>query len=206
MLALLGWNPGTTQELFSLEELVEAFSLERVSKAGAKFDPDKTKWFQQQYLRAQSDDDLAELLGNLTNGKYSHETLKSVSHLMKERAVFVQDMLVDGAYLLARPFTYDKEIILKKWKAETFTLIQEWLEEVKSITSFDALTIEITFKTFLARKEVGIGAVLLPFRLSVTGVGAGPGMFDIAAFLGKKEVVERIEIGLKAIDSIINEA
>ena len=78
---------------------------------------------------------------------------------MKERAVFVQDMLVDGAYLLARPFTYDKEIILKKWKAETFTLIQEWLEEVKSITSFDALTIEITFKTFLARKEVGIGAV-----------------------------------------------
>jgi glutamyl-tRNA synthetase len=115
-------------------------------------------------------------------------------------------MLVDGAYLLARPFTYDKEIILKKWKAETFTLIQEWLEEVKSITSFDALTIEITFKTFLARKEVGIGAVLLPFRLSVTGVGAGPGMFDIAAFLGKEEVVERIEIGLKAIDSIINEA
>lgn len=206
MLALLGWNPGTTQELFSLEELVEAFSLERVSKAGAKFDPDKTKWFQQQYLRAQSDDELAKLLGNLTEGKYPHDTLKSVSHLMKERAVFVQDMLVDGAYLLARPVTYDKEIILKKWKAETFNLIQEWLEEVKSIASFDALTIETTFKTFLAMKEVGIGAVLLPFRLSVTGVGAGPGMFDIASFLGKEEVVERIEIGLKAIDSIINEA
>jgi glutamyl-tRNA synthetase len=206
MLALLGWNPGTTQELFSLKELVEVFSLERVSKAGAKFDPDKTKWFQQQYLRAHSDDELAELLGNLTDGKYPHDTLKSVSHLMKERAVFVHDMLVDGAYLLTRPLTYDKEIILKKWKAETFTLIQEWLEEVKSITSFDSLTIETTFKTFLAKKDVGIGAVLLPFRLSVTGVGAGPGMFDIAAFLGKEEVVERIEIGLKAIDSIINEA
>jgi glutamyl-tRNA synthetase len=206
MLALLGWNPGTTQEIFSLDELVDAFTLERVSKAGAKFDPDKTKWFQQQYLRAQSDDELADLLVNLTEGKYALDVLKSVSHLMKERAVFVQDMLVDGAYLLARPVAYDKEIILKKWKAETFTLVQDWLAEVKSITIFDAVTIEATFKAYLAKKEVGIGAVLLPFRLSVTGVGAGPGMFDIAAFLGKDEVVERIEIGLKAIETIINEA
>ena len=206
MLALLGWNPGTTQEIFSLEELVEAFTLERVSKAGAKFDPDKTRWFQQQYLRAQSDDELADLLGNLTEEKYTHDKLKSVSHLMKERAVFVHDMLVDGAYLLTRPTTYDKEIILKKWKAETFTLVKDWLMEVKSISSFDAPTIEATFKSYLTKKEVGIGAVLLPFRLTVTGVGAGPGMFDISAFLGKEEVVERIEIGLKAIDSIINEA
>jgi glutamyl-tRNA synthetase len=185
---------------------VDAFTLERVSKAGAKFDPDKTKWFQQQYLRAQSDDELADLLVNLTEGKYALDVLKSVSHLMKERAVFVQDMLVDGAYLLARPVAYDKEIILKKWKAETFTLVQDWLAEVKSISTFDAATIEATFKAYLAKKEVGIGAVLLPFRLSVTGVGAGPGMFDIAAFLGKDEVVERIEIGLKAIETIINEA
>jgi len=206
MLALLGWNPGTTQEIFSLEELVEAFSLERVSKAGAKFDPDKTRWFQQQYLRSQSDDELADLLGNLTEEKYTHDTLKSVSHLMKERAVFVHDMLVDGAYLLNRPTTYDKEIILKKWKAETFTLVKDWLMEVKSISPFDTPKIEARFKSYLAKKEVGIGAVLLPFRLSVTGVGAGPGMFDIAAFLGKEEVVERIEIGLKAIDTIINEA
>ncbi len=206
MLALLGWNPGTTQEIFSLEELVEAFTLERVSKAGAKFDPDKTRWFQQQYLRAQSDDELADLLGNLTEEKYTHDKLKSVSHLMKERAVFVHDMLVDGAYLLTRPTTYDKEIILKKWKAETFTLVKDWLMEVKSISSFDAPTIEATFKSYLTKKEVGIGAVLLPFRLTVTGVGAGPGMFDISAFLGKEEVIERIEIGLKAIDSIINEA
>ena len=206
MLALLGWNPGTIQEIFSLEELVVAFTLERVSKAGAKFDPDKTRWFQQQYLRAQSDDELADLLVNLTEEKYTHDKLKSVSHLMKERAVFVHDMLVDGAYLLTRPTTYDKEIILKKWKAETFTLVKDWLMEVKSISSFDAPTIEATFKSYLTKKEVGIGAVLLPFRLTVTGVGAGPGMFDISAFLGKEEVIERLEIGLKAIDSIINEA
>jgi len=202
MLALLGWNPGTTQEIFSLDELVEAFSLERVSKAGAKFDPDKTKWFQQHYLRAESDDELAGLLSNFTDGSISHETLKSVAQLMKERAVFPQDMLVDGAYLLARPTVYDKETIKKKWKAETPVLVQDWLEEVKMISTFEATEIEVIFKAFLEKKQVGIGAVLLPFRLSVTGVGAGPGMFDIAAFLGKEEVVARIEIGLKIIEKI----
>ena len=206
MLALLGWNPGTTQEIFSLDELVEAFSLERVSKAGAKFDPDKTKWFQQHYLRAESDDELAGLLSNFTDGSISHETLKSVAQLMKERAVFPQDMLVDGAYLLARPTVYDKETIKKKWKAETPVLVQDWLEEVKMISTFEATEIEVIFKAFLEKKQVGIGAVLLPFRLSVTGVGAGPGMFDIAAFLGKEEVVARIEIGLKIIEKIVNEA
>jgi glutamyl-tRNA synthetase len=206
MLALLGWNPGTTQEIFNLDELVEAFSLERVSKAGAKFDPDKTKWFQQQYLRAQSDDELATLLANHTDKAYSHETLTSVCHLMKERATFVQDMLVDGAYLFERPASYDKETIKKKWKTETFALVQDWLEEIKSIATFDSTTIEATFKAYLEKKQVGIGAVLLPFRLSVTGVGAGPGMFDIAAFLGKDEVIARIEIGLEAIQAIINEA
>jgi glutamyl-tRNA synthetase len=206
MLALLGWNPGTTQELFSLDELVEAFSLERVSKAGAKFDPDKTKWFQQQYLRSQSDLALAELLIKHTDGSNSLEKLEVICHLMKERATFVKDILIDGAYLLARPTEYDKEIIKKKWKAETFILVRDWLEELKSVENFEAAEIETTFKAFLAKKEEGIGAVLLPFRLSVTGVGAGPGMFDIAAFLGKEEVIQRIEIGLIAIDSIFNEA
>jgi glutamyl-tRNA synthetase len=206
MLALLGWNPGTTQELFSLEELVEAFSLERVSKAGAKFDPDKTKWFQQQYLRAHSDLELAELLFKHTDGSHSIEKLEIVCHLMKERATFVQDMLVDGAYLLNRPTLFDKETIKKKWKTETFILLEDWLEELKTIENFEASEIEKTFKAFLVKKEVGIGAVLLPFRLSVTGVAAGPGMFDIAAFLGKEKVIQRIEIGIIAIDSIFNEA
>jgi glutamyl-tRNA synthetase len=206
MLALLGWNPGTTQEIFNLDELVESFSLDRVSKAGAKFDPDKTKWFQQHYLRAHSDLELAELLIKHTDGSHSLEKLEIVCHLMKERATFVQDMLIDGAYLLARPTLFDKETIKKKWKTETFTLVKDWLAEIISIENFEATEIETTFKSFLAKKEVGIGAVLLPFRLSVTGVGAGPGMFDIAAFLGKEEVIQRIEIGLVTIDSIINEA
>lgn len=206
MLALLGWNPGTTKEIFSLDELVDTFSLERVSKAGAKFDADKTKWFQQQYLRSHSDDELAELLTEYTNGTQSQVKLKVICQLMKERATFVQDIIVDGAYLLARPTFYDKEIIVKKWKPETFFLINDWLEELKSLENFSPAEIEETFKAFLAKKEVGIGAVLLPFRLSLTGVGAGPGMFEIASFIGKEEVIERIQMGLKSIEDILNEA
>jgi glutamyl-tRNA synthetase len=206
MLAFLGWNPGTTQEIFSLEELTEAFSLERVAKAGAKFDPDKTKWFQQNYLRAQSNEDLAIALGKLTNGSLPNEKLIQIASLMKERATFVQDMLSDGAYLIARPLNYDKETILKKWKSETFELISEWLAEIKTITEFTAENIEATFKAFLEAKQIGIGSVLQPFRLCVTGVAAGPGMFDISDFLGKEEVISRIEIGLIEIRKIVNEA
>ncbi|MFM8242469.1 MAG: glutamate--tRNA ligase, partial [Crocinitomicaceae bacterium] len=99
MLAFLGWNPGTTQEIFSLEELAEVFTLERVSKAGAKFDPDKTRWFQQQYLRQQSNSELVDALNTLCEGKYSKEQLAVICELMKERATFVADMLIDGAYL-----------------------------------------------------------------------------------------------------------
>ena len=206
MLAFLGWNPGTTQEIFSLEELTEAFSLERVAKAGAKFDPDKTKWFQQNYLRAQSNEDLAIALGKLTNSSLPNEKLIQIASLMKERATFVQDMLSDGAYLIARPINYDKETILKKWKSETFELISDWLAEIKTITEFTAENIEATFKAFLEAQQIGIGAVLQPFRLCVTGVAAGPGMFNISEFLGKEEVISRIEIGLIEIRKIVNEA
>jgi glutamyl-tRNA synthetase len=115
-------------------------------------------------------------------------------------------MLSDGAYLISRPLNYDKETILKKWKSETFELISEWLEELKKISAFTAQNIEETFKAFLEAKQIGIGAVLQPFRLCVTGVAAGPGMFDISEFLGKNEVISRIEIGLNEIRKIVDEA
>lgn len=202
MLAFLGWNPGTTQEIFSLDELAEVFTLERVSKAGAKFDPDKTRWFQQQYLRQESNSVLVETLIKLSKGKYSKEQLTAVCDLMKERATFVTDMLIDGAYLVEKPTHFDEESISKKWKAETTGIMQEWKEAMSNLSQFDAHTIETAFKSFLAEKQLGTGAVLLPFRLTITGVGAGPGMFDIASFLGKEEVLERMEEGLKLISSL----
>lgn len=206
MLALLGWNPGTTQEIFTLTGLIEAFSLERVSKAGAKFDPEKTKWFQQQYLRAQTDATLAEQLRALQTIEQSDSDLQQICALMKERATFAQDILTDGAYLFGRPTDFDAETIRKKWKPETAAYIQEWKSIVSSISDFSAQTIEVSFKAFLAEKQLGIGAVLLPYRLVLTGVGAGPGMFEISEFLGKKEVLARIDLGLAEIAKILHEA
>jgi len=207
MLALLGWNPGTAQELFTLDELVEAFTLERVSKSGAKFDPDKTSWFQQQYLRAQTDEQLAiELKILLPELKQSQEQLKTICGLMKERATFVQDIYSDGHYLFAQTNDWDSETIRKKWKTDTTPLLKGWHDEIATLTTFDAASIEVAFKRYLEEQSVGIGAVLLPFRLAVTGVGAGPGMFDIAAFLGKEDVLNRMHIGLTTIQKILNEA
>lgn len=206
MLAFLGWNPGTEQEIFSLDELVTAFSLDRVSKAGAKFDPNKTKWFQQTYLRAQDNRVIAAQLRAIQEIELSDEGLEKICELMKERATFAQDILTEGAYLFNKPTSFDTETIRKKWKSETTVYIQEWQKIIKELSDFSAASIETAFKSFLTEKEIGIGAVLLPYRLVLTGVGAGPGMFDISAFLGKEEVLERITLGLQQIQRILNEA
>lgn len=198
MLAFLGWNPGTTQELFSLDELVEAFTLDRVSKSGAKFDPDKTRWFQQQYLKAKTDEELAELLKKEATITLSDDKLIQFVHMMKERAVFIKDMLTEGGYLLERPTVYDEQTVSKKWNEESPELMKEWMS-ILNDTSFDATEIETKFKEFIASKNKGIGQVLPLFRLLVTGQGMGPSMFEIASFLGKEEVLERMENGLKQL-------
>ena len=206
MLAFLGWNPGTTQEIFSLQQLIDSFTLERVSKAGAKFDPEKTKWFQQQYLRAKADKTLAAILSSSVSNSVSDENLETICKLMKERATFPEDIINDGSYLLENPSSYDKKMISKKWKSNTDEIMNKWKETLLHIENFDSQTIETNFKDFLSKNELGFGAVLLPFRILVTGVSAGPGMFDIAAFLGKQEVISRMEIGLNHITKIKHEA
>lgn len=199
MLAFLGWNPGTTQEIFSLDELVESFTLDRVAKAGAKFDPDKTKWFQQQYLRGTDNAVLAEKLNEVLDNNYSIDKLTIVCGLMKERATFIEDIWTEGSFLLERPTDFDKQTVNKKWKDESEALMVEWSAVLGSINSFVAENIESTFKTFLAEKELGIGAVLPLFRLLLTGKGMGPSMFEISEFLGKEECVDRISEGINAL-------
>lgn len=196
MLAFLGWNPGTTQEIFSLDQLVEAFSLDRVSKAGAKFDPDKTKWFQQQYLKATSDEDLAQMLKSQFNLAESDEKIAQFCHLMKERATFIKDMMEEGSYLINKPTSYDEQTVSKKWKEDSAALMTEWKSKLEALSTFDAPTIETTFKSFLEEKSLGIGAVLPLFRLLVTGAGMGPSMFEIATYLGKEECMNRMNDGL----------
>lgn len=196
MLAFLGWNPGTTQEIFSMKELTETFSLERVAKAGAKFDPDKTKWFQQQYLRNTSDEELAKQLSQILDEEYELSRLATICKLMKERATFVKDILVEGDFLFNAPTEYDEKTARKKWKENSGELMQEWMAEMNNISDFNASNIETSFKAFITSKELGIGAVLPLFRLLVTGKGMGPSMFEIAEFLGKEECVSRMTSGI----------
>lgn len=198
MLAFLGWNPGTTQEIFSLEEMVEAFTLERVAKAGAKFDPDKTRWFQQNYLRSTSDEELAKLLQPKVSSSLSLEKVTKICGLMKERATFVEDILVEGDYLLASPSEFDDQTVSKKWKEDSPALMREWISILETI-SFDQDTIEQSFKAFLEQKGLGIGAVLPLFRLLITGKGMGPSMFEIASFLGKEECLNRMNNSLNIL-------
>ncbi|MFO0494902.1 MAG: glutamate--tRNA ligase [Flavobacteriia bacterium] len=205
MLAFLGWNPGTPQEIFSLEELVESFTLDRVSKAGAKFDPDKTKWFQQQYLRSASNEALADLL--IQNGSnIDRSKLITVCHLMKERATFLSDIISEGNYLLEKPLTFDEQTVSKKWKEDSSALMADWVDTLSSLSDFSHSNIETAFKSFIESKGLGIGAVLPLFRLLITGTGMGPSMFEIAAFLGKEECLIRMNQGITTIDALKSQA
>ena len=196
MLAFLGWNPGTNQELFTLEELEQTFTLERVGKAGAKFDADKTRWYQQQYLRHTSDEELADMLSQISDKKYDKDKLVTVCKLMKDRATFVKDIASEGAYLLERPASYDKTVISKKWNENSAPLMEEWKTILAAAGDFSAVALENSFKEFITSKQLGIGAVLPLFRFLITGTAMGPSMFEIAEFLGKEECISRMENGL----------
>lgn len=201
MLAFLGWNPGTAQELFSLEELVEAFSLERVGKSGAKFDPEKAKWFNQQYLRMQPNSALGMQLAPLLKEQgieADWAKLEAVCELMSERAVFVADM-VEGAYLLQAPTSYDEKSVKQKWKDKTPELMRGLMDVFKAQEDFSADALEAAFKNYLEVNELGMGAVLGPFRVLITGQGMGPSMFAVANLLGKEETLERMENGLQKL-------
>lgn len=206
ILAFLGWNPGTNQEVFSMEELIEAFSLERVGKAGSKYDPDKAKWFNQQYLRGKNDADLAEELiknhGDIPAVRGTNKAfLTGVVGLMKERATFLADIPAEGDYFFAAPTFFDKKTTRKKWKEGSGNLMNEWLVEFQKIEDYTAENIETTFKSFLEQKELGIGAVLPLFRLLVTGKGMGPSMFASAELLGQTETANRMVAGIATLDN-----
>lgn len=201
MLAFLGWNPGTPQEVFSLEELCNAFSLERVGKAGAKFDADKAIWYNQQYLRAKTNTDLAQLLQPLLkqNGiDAADEYVALVCEQLKERASFISDMM-DGRYFFEPPTDYDEKTVSKKWKENTPAIIEDLIVALESVEAFNETNVESAFKSLLEQKELGIGAVLPNFRVLVTGKGMGPSMFAIAAILGKEETLSRMRNGLEKL-------
>jgi glutamyl-tRNA synthetase len=202
MLSFLGWNPGTTQEIFSMPELIDTFSLERVGKAGAKFDFDKTRWFNQQYLRAKSSEELSEKLQEILKKQgivKDNKFVAQVCEQLKERATFVNDMWREGKYYFEAPNEYDPKTVRKKWKEDTPLLLMEFKNKLELISDFSSENIEFSFKEYLQEKDIGMGKLLPAFRLSLTGVGMGPSLFDIAALLGKKETIFRIESAIKNI-------
>ena len=204
MLSFLGWNPGTTQEIFSMDELIQSFSLDRVGKAGAKFDFDKTKWFNQQYLRAKNKEDLAnelQIILKENNIKMDDKFVASVCNQLKERATFVKDMWLEGAYYFAAPTTYDEKTIRKKWKEDTPKFLSELKIRLEKISDFSSINIEIEFKKYLEDNDLGMGRLLPAFRLALTGLGMGPSLFDIASLLGKTETIKRMEVALNTIKS-----
>ncbi|HIP49238.1 MAG TPA: glutamate--tRNA ligase [Lutibacter sp.] len=208
MLAFLGWNPGTEQELFSLEELVAAFSLERVSKSGAKFDLDKTKWFQQQYMKTKSDAELVELfnpylephLGGFMFTDFNTEYRTKVVSLIKERATFVSDLWDLASFFFLPPFEYDPKATKKAWKEDTAEIMQNLKEVVENTHSFTSDSIENNVKEWIKESELGFGKVLMPFRLSLVGSMQGPHVFDIAALIGKEETLSRMNRIIKELD------
>lgn len=200
-LALLGWNDGTDQELFSLDELVESFDLNRVHKSGAKFDPDKNKWFNHQYLQKQSNESLANSFSSILNEKgisVAHEKLVIIVSLIKERANFVSEFWEMSDFFFQAPTSYDEKAT-KNWKEETPILLNQLIVVFNSIQDFSSLNIETVVKDWMTENEIGMGKVMQPLRLSMVGALKGPHLFDIVELIGKEETIKRLE---KAIASL----
>ena len=199
-LALLGWNDGTEQEIFTLEELAEKFDLNRVHKAGAKFDPEKNKWFNHHYLQEQTNESLTKAFAPILAEKgiaTSLDVLKIVS-LIKERANFVSEFWELSDYFFVAPTSYDEKAS-KNWKEETPNLMQQLISVLENIGDFTSLNIETIVKDWMTKNEIGMGKVMQPFRLSLVGALKGPHLFDIIEIIGKEETIKRLE---KAIASL----
>lgn len=196
MLALLGWNPGTEQEIFSMQELCELFTLDRVKKSGAKFDPEKTKWFNHKYLVAKSDAELATLVGEmLTAGQleFNRSKVERICRLMKERYNFVEDLYEDCRFFFVAPTEYNEKDCKKYWKDDAPVLMKELLELLKSINDYSFQNTEKVISAWITEKQLGFGKVMNPFRVAIVGAAKGPHMFDVIEIIGKEETIRRME-------------
>jgi glutamyl-tRNA synthetase len=196
MLALLGWNPGGNQEIMSKEELINLFSFERVNKSGAKFDPEKTKWFNQQYLRQKSDAELVDLFMPIVKEKgitADPKFVEGVCKLVKEKAHFVNEFWDNSVYFFTAPSSYDAEVLKKRLNEQTGNFIKEVTTAYEGLTSFTAVDTEATFKATAEKLGIGAGQVMQLFRVSISGVGGGPALFEMIELLGKEEIINRLQ-------------
>jgi glutamyl-tRNA synthetase len=199
MLALLGWNPGTEEELFSLEELVEIFDLNRVHKGGAKFDPDKTKWFQHQYIQKVSDIVLCEQFKTLllNKGVSPADNLIEIVSALKERITFVEDLWEEGSFFFEPPSGYDPKAAKKAFGPDSPALLNELIGVIEAQSDFSTAGLSETIKPWIKDKGIGFGKVMMPLRLALVGAMKGPDVFLIASLLGKEETTMRLRAALE---------
>jgi glutamyl-tRNA synthetase len=196
MLALLGWNPGTEQEIFSLDELANIFTLDRVGKSGSKFDPEKAKWFNHQYFITKSDAELADLFKkdlDAKSVKYNGIDVERICGLVKERAQFIADLWEQASFFFVSPQDYDAKTAKKNWKEGTAELMSELKTIIEGIEDFSSANSETIVKEWITAKEIGFGKIMNPFRLAIVGAGKGPHMFDIIEIIGKEETLNRLD-------------
>jgi glutamyl-tRNA synthetase len=202
ILALLGWNPGTEQEIFSMDELIKAFSLERIVKAGSRFDPGKAKWFNHQYLVKKSGDELAAwFTGELEQRDLGYDSsyISKALDLVKGRAFLLTDLWEQAWFFFQSPSSYDEKVIRKVWKDDIASLLRDLSSSLASVEPFTAGEIEPVLKNLTESREIGFGKLMNPLRLSLVGSNIGPGLMDIMEVLGKEEVLQRINRALQAI-------
>ncbi|WP_111308722.1 glutamate--tRNA ligase [Confluentibacter sediminis] len=194
-LAFLGWNPGTEQEIFSLDALISVFDLERVNKSGARFDPEKIKWFNHHYMQKQNDLDLAETFmseyNQLTDIDVHYVAL--VVGLVKERATFISDLWDLSFYFFQAPKAYDEKAMQKAFNGETPELMIELVTIIQRVSDFTVANLQTDIKAWITNKNIGFGKVMMPLRLALVGSLQGPDLFEIMFMIGKIETVERIE-------------
>ena len=202
-LALLGWNDGTEKELFTLEELIESFDLARVNKSGAKFDPEKNKWFNHQFLIKKENSELAVYLQSVLNEKgitADNSVVEKVAGLVKDRANLTTDLYTLGDFFFIAPEKYDEKAS-KNWKEDTSGLMQQVISVIENVKIFEAKEIESTIKNWIQENELGMGKIMQPLRIAMVGEMKGPDLFEIIAVLGKDETIQRLH---NAIDNFKN--
>ncbi len=195
-LALLGWHPGGDQEMFSIEELIQAFSIENIGKSGARFDYEKAKWFNQKYIHAMDNVALAQLVRPMAEAKgyrVSEEFLLKAVSLMKERVTFLPDFVEMGYYLFEPVRSYDEETLQKRWNDDIAVVFAELIEKLTTFEPFTAINLEESVKTFIQEKGIKPGDILPLLRIALVGTMKGPAVFETAEVLGREETVSRIK-------------
>lgn len=201
-LALLGWNPGTEQEMFTLDELVEQFDITKCSKAGARFDYQKGIWFNHEYILRKSNEEISKLFAPIVAGNgidESMERITKVVSMMKDRVSFVKELWPLCSFFFIPPTEYDEKTVRKRWKKNSAQVMGELAEVLEGIDDFSLENQEHIVMAWVESKGYKLGDVMNAFRLTLVGEGKGPGMFDISAFLGKEETLRRLRRAIEVL-------